>query len=75
MCFIFLFPRRASVEDLCGFLLCHIQAIIRNAKVHIDCESMPSLVWASLSLSLRLSLEKDVEQNFKHFDRILEYVQ
>lgn len=44
MCFIFLFRRRGSNGGL-QVLLCHIQAIIRNAKLHIDCEFMPSLFW------------------------------
>ena len=36
-------------------LLYHIQAIIRNAKLHVDCEFMPHHFGGSLSLSLFLS--------------------
>lgn len=36
-------------------LLYHIQAIIRNAKLYVDCEFMPHHFGVSLSLSLFLS--------------------
>lgn len=71
--------RRGSVGAFCEILLRPIQAIIRNAILHINCEFMPSQFWRffflflffffPLSLSLSLSLFEGEKTEYKNVEQ------